>query len=348
MSQTSKSAFQLAGHLVFARSTDRVEVILHFGANWHAEAPVACQIGKDVSEVRIDAISPPEGCRTRIITLSSGHKVFVPAESFPDQLNLNKWSVRLDQAERSPLLVLTMVLVLVLGLIGGLAYWLMPKIADALADYIPETVLVEISDTTMLYLDQILFEDTQLSQERQAELRAEFQRLRALAEVPESVTLEFRASPLMGPNALALPAGPVVMLDELVAISPSDEGIYGVLAHEIAHISLGHNRRQLSRNGLFSLVTLLFGSSQELAASTELFKNVLFSGYSRTFEEDADKMARRLMTKAGFDLAEFDRMLIALYQSKCQEDCPDHQHEAASGWFDTHPSLSERLSLQSE
>ena len=353
MTRDRSSAFQVAGHLVFANSTDRTAVILHFGANWHENAPVACQMGKAVSEVRITAISPPEGRTTRIITLDTGHKVFVPSASFPDQLNVNKWSVALDKAERSPLLGLTLILVLVLTLIGGLGYWLMPKLADALADYIPKSVISELSQSTLLYLDHSLLEDSQLSPARQAELTAEFDKLRRLAGLSEEVDLLFRASSVMGANALALPGGPVVLLDGLVDISPSDDGLYGVLAHELAHIALGHNRKQLARSSVFALISLMIGSSQELSGGTEIFRNLLFSGYSRSFEEEADQMARSMMRQAGYDLAEFDRMLIALYQSKCQDDCPedsqarDHHHKS-SGWFDTHPSLSERLSLQAQ
>ena len=53
------------------------------------------------------------------------------------------------------------------------------------------------------------------------------------------------------------------------------------------------------------------------------------------------------MTQAGYDLAAFDEMLIALYQQHCDEKSCD-ESDKSSGWFDTHPSLSERLSLQGQ
>ena len=40
-------------------------------------------------------------------------------------------------------------------------------------------------------------------------------------------------------------------------------------------------------------------------------------------------------------------MLIALYNRDCKDDnCTRETEAASSGWFDSHPSLSERLSLQ--
>ena len=138
----------------------------------------------------------------------------------------------------------------------------------------------------------------------------------------------------------------MILLDELEDIAPSDDGIAGVLAHELAHIALGHNRKQLARDGIFSLLSYMIGDVEALSQSTSLLKTAVFSSYSREFEAQADSLARTYMRHANIDASAFDEMLHALYHSHCGEECPDDVAQKASGWFDSHPSLSERLSLQ--
>ena len=341
-------AIIIQGYLVYARTTDRVPVSLEFPPSWQMNTPVRCIIGKAVSPVIITALSPPEGRAPRILTLDKGHKIFVAAKSFPPQLNQHKWAGRIDRAERSFLPYLIGLTLLVILCFGGLAYWGLPKLSDKLASYIPETILTEISDGTLLQLDSIAFQESRLMDSRQKALQEDFAALRKRSGLPADVSLLFRSSSLMGPNALALPGGPVVLLDELVEIAPSDDGIAGVLAHELAHIALQHNRKQLARDGLFSLVAILTGTAQDFATSTGLLKDLVFSSYSREFEEEADKLARLWMAEEGYDSAAFDEMLVALYEHDCGDECPDSLSEEASGWFHSHPSLSERLTPQGQ
>ena len=338
----------IQGYLVYARTTDRVSVSLTFPPSWQMADPVRCTIGKATSSVIISAISPPEGRTPRILTLDNGNKIFIAAKDFPPQLNQHKWAGRIDRAERSFLPYLIGITVLVMLCFAGLAYWGLPKLSDKLATYIPEPVIAEISDGTLSQLDSIAFQESRLMDSRQEALQKRFALLRAQSGLPADITLLFRSSSLMGPNALALPGGPVILLDELVEIAPSDDGISGVLAHELAHIALQHNRKQLARNGLFSLIAILTGTAQDFATSTGLLKNLVFSSYSREFEEEADRLARLWMAEAGYDSTAFDEMLIALYEHHCGDECPESLHEEASGFFHSHPSLSERLTLQGQ
>ena len=338
----------LSAHLIYARTTDRVPVTVVFPPNWSLEAPFTCIIGKATHQVTASAISLPEGRTPRILSLHNGDKIFIDAKLFPASLDPHRWAKRLERAERGSLPVLVAISLVLLSLFGALGYWALPKLSDKFATLIPNSVISEISQATLSHLDQLVFDDSQLPDKRQEVMRNAFAELRAIADLPDDVRLLFRASPILGANALALPGGPVVLLDELVEIAPSDEGIYGVLAHELAHIALAHNRKQLARDSLFSLIAIMTGTAQDLSSSTAIAKTLIFSGYSREFEAEADTLARAWIEEAGYDLQAFDEMLVALYQQDCKQDCPDAGEGRASSWFDSHPSLSERLSLQAQ
>ena len=334
---------EIKGQFIFARSTDAFDALLQLDDNWQAGKAVRYQVGTSTKTVLIASISPPEGRKRRLIIFDDGNKFYIPHDQMPAILDTHKWGRRLDKGERSSLLLLTVISVLVSVGIAFMLYVNFLKIADWVAGLIPDKAIAELSGATVESLDAYFFEPSDLSPERQAELQAGFETLRELTQTADNVELLFRKSSLFGANALALPGGPVILLDGLVEIAPSDDGIYGVLAHELAHIEQHHGRRNLARSALFSLIATLSGFSQSDENTAALAQTVLFSGYSREFETDADNLARELMKTAGLDQAAFDEMLRALYETRCGDDCETQ----ATGWFDSHPSLSDRLSVQS-
>ena len=342
----SASYIAVTGYMIYHRTTQKVPVRLLVAADWRHEMPITCEVAGHRTSHQIERISPPEGKAARIITLDNGNKVFIAASDMLPIFERSKWSVQVDKAERAPLSYLIAISVVITGLIGLCGYYFFPKIADSTSDLIPDAVIKEVSEATLFQLDSFFLGESELPEERQEAVQMHYDRLAkraGLADVP----LYFRQSSLFGPNALALPGGPVIVIDELVDIAPSDEGIAGVLAHELAHIALAHNRKTIARNSLFGLIAIMMTGTPDIAASSDVIKGLVFSGYSREFEAEADILARQWMVQEGYDEAAFDEMLIALYNHDCSDDnCTKETEAASSGWFDSHPSLSERLSLQ--
>lgn len=99
-------------------------------------------------------------------------------------------------------------------------------------------------------LDYAVFEPSRLGPDVQRRLRATFAELVAAAEPETAVRLEFRSGRAMGPNALALPSGIIVVTDELVALAASDQEILAVLAHELGHIEARHAVRSALQNSI--------------------------------------------------------------------------------------------------
>ena len=104
-------------------------------------------------------------------------------------------------------------------------------------------------------MDSVFFEPSQLHPARQAKLRSQFSSMqRELGDGPK-LRLELRhGGSEIGPNAFALPAGIVVVTDELVLLAQHDEEIESVLAHEIGHVMHRHSLRMLLQGSASALL----------------------------------------------------------------------------------------------
>ncbi|MGE0747341.1 MAG: M48 family metallopeptidase [Rhodospirillales bacterium] len=229
-------------------------------------------------------------------------------------------------------------LLVVLALaVAGLRYGL-PVAADGAALAAPEWVEHVAGEQTLATLDRIWFEHTALAEDRRKAVSSLMDRLAAVATLPAPPRLEFRRAPGLGPNALALPGGIVVVTDEMVEIAPSDDALGGVLAHEIGHIEGRHALRQVLRAAgwavVFSLAVGDVGAVTEEAIGVPAL--LLSRSYSRDFEREADRRAMALMAAAGMDT----RALAELWRTlgdACGKGC------GRSGWLDTHPGIEERI-----
>src|SRR5438094_7952747 len=78
-------------------------------------------------------------------------------------------------------------------------------------------------------------------------------------------SLEFRQS-FIGANAFALPSGIIVVTDDLVRLSRSDDEVLGVLAHELGHVKHRHTMRRLLEGSATALI--IAGGTGDLASTT--------------------------------------------------------------------------------
>jgi len=254
-------------------------------------------------------------------------------------------------------------LVMVAGYLWGL-----PWGAKVLAPHVPVAVMREISDEAMEQLDKYLFVPTKLPEARRQKLEEGFRALAAtdplLAAYGKSLSLNFRASPKIGPNAFALPDGKVVLLDELVNLLGDDEAILAVLAHELGHLDQRHGIRQLIQSSAVAAVTALwFGDISYAVAAVSTA--VLESGYSRDMEREADAYAADMLRRENRSpalLADALAKLEAFYEAKTVEDkdekgkgdgrkVPDKDKKddgdgrKVLDWLSSHPDTAERIRL---
>ena len=229
---------------------------------------------------------------------------------------------------------------LVAAVIGVIAIWRfgLPALVSLAIALTPAPLVEAMDRGTLQTLDLSMAEPSQLDEADRVRAEAIFNHL--LDHLPpdeaheRTFDLEFRDLPGMGPNALALPGGTVVLTDALVQEFPDDDVIAGVLAHEIGHIVGDHGITQLYRSlGVFVLVSLIAGDTGPILEDMLLEGGVLLSlSYSREHEREADAYAMRLADRAGYDPAG----LLAFFDS-----LPDAESESSS-WASTHPASGER------
>jgi beta-barrel assembly-enhancing protease len=139
-------------------------------------------------------------------------------------------------------------------------------------------------------------------------------------------------------NAFALPGGFLVFNSELLKKADSWEEVLGVASHEIAHVTQQHHARGiLSRVGVFTIVSLLFGDGSAL---TDLVFGAGASleslSYSRDFETESDLKGFEYLMDAKINPKGLRTFFAKLDQeSKFAKNIPE--------FLSTHPSNTNRI-----
>lgn len=142
------------------------------------------------------------------------------------------------------------------------------------------------------------------------------QSLSAASDMPETYGgYHFLVQDSYEINALAAPGGFIFITRGLLKCCRSEDALAGVLAHEIAHVQLKHGIQAIEKSRITSALTTIgiegaksFGSS-DLANLTNIFENsikditstLINSGYSRSFEKNADLAAVTILRRVGYD-----------------------------------------------
>lgn len=213
-----------------------------------------------------------------------------------------------------------------------------PVLAKEIAFSLPVKINTELSRHTMDILDSHFFQPTGLSPERVEDIKKRFHSLlSSLGPDTFAYRLEFRKSPVIGPNAFALPSGTVVMTDELVKLSVDDRELDGILLHEIGHVKNRHAMRTIIQNaGVFLLLTSLSGDLSEISSAAASLPTVLVhSEYSRAFEKEADRFAALALVRRGESVKPLEDILRRLSRKS-----PKYPGESL---LSSHPAMEERL-----
>jgi predicted Zn-dependent protease len=143
-------------------------------------------------------------------------------------------------------------------------------------------------------------------------------------------------------NAFALPGGFIYVSSGLVDAADNVSELAGVLAHEIAHVTLGHSAEQIERVQQANLgagLLCVFTSACESGLGRTAINvggSAYLARFSRAAEEEADLTAIQYVVASGIH----PQGLVTMFQELAQ------MRQSSPGlldaWFSTHPMPEDR------
>ena len=210
------------------------------------------------------------------------------------------------------------ILLIIIVLVIGYRY-LFISFSSTLVYLFPHNWEKKIGESTYKTLSKTLLEKSELPEKRITEIKDKSQKIFKHSKLYKNPEIKFNKSNILGPNALALPGGPIIITDDLVELLKDDELILSVIAHEIAHIKERHSLQQIVEiAGLSSIAWMIFGLDESI------LEEIVFIGIniwglkkSRDLEKDADIIALKLLEKTSISKTSFILAIEKLTNHYC-------------------------------
>ena len=297
------------------------------------------------------ALSEPFAAAPAVLRLQDGASCEVPAGAARDALLAAlgyRQSPVVRWQDRWPAALLA--LVLLVALLALAWFRGMPLAAERIAERLPSSVDVSLGKAALASLEkQGLLTPSRFSDERIAEIQA---LLPAITPPKGRMPLRLlvRSSPRLGPNALALSDGTIVVTDALVRMVQdknelTDQGkaqLIAVLGHEVGHVEHRHTVRVMARSSLAAaLSATLFGDFSAVAAGLPAVLSQM--EYSREMELDADAYAVQVLQRRHLPVGHFIDVLSELEEAQGDEGKMPRWMRKSMGYLSTHPDTDERI-----
>lgn len=141
-------------------------------------------------------------------------------------------------------------------------------------------------------------------------------------------------------NAFAIPGGYIYIFKGLIDKTDSDDEIAGVLAHEIGHTAARHVAKRVHGSlGLNALAILITSVGSDPESKQQAYQGLmeLMLEYSREDELEADRLAVKYMTLAGYNPQGIITFLEKL--RKIEFEKPIQRPRV----YKTHPYIADRI-----
>ncbi|MFT5484738.1 MAG: Zn-dependent protease with chaperone function [Halieaceae bacterium] len=294
-------------------------------------------------------VKPRIGNSARYLSMPDGSSLETRANNTIDQL-ASLWSSKKSGSAHlleSNLKVLLAALIILL--LGGYIFVLkgVPALSFQMTQWIPTSVDQQLTGEVLSQLDESVFSPSKIPAARQSELRESFEALLAKNAGHHkefTFTLLFRAAGPLGANAFALPGGTIIVTDELVLLADDQQGLTGILLHEIGHVINRHSVQSLVQQaGVSALVLMISGdvttaSSLVLLLPTLLLKNQ----YSQDFETESDSYALQRMIALDLNPTAYADILEEMSRRKNVKKT-DENEVGLLDYFSSHPPTRERI-----
>ena len=137
-------------------------------------------------------------------------------------------------------------------------------------------------------------------------------------------------------NAFAMPGKQVVIYSGLIDESRNQYELAGVIAHELAHIKLGHVKKKLIKEVGLSTLLSVSGGVKGAELAKEMVKLLSSTAYDRNLEEDADLQAVKYLVNTDVNPAYLADFLERLSKK-------ESAGQKYLSWISDHPDTKERI-----
>lgn len=218
---------------------------------------------------------------------------------------------------------------LLVGLLAGAYFYILPWFAETVADNIPKSIEMRIGET--MYenvISQYNKNDSLTHLVNDFVNEIDFK-----TDYPVEVTVVKEDQM----NAFAMPGGHIIVFDKIISKMKTKEELAALLAHEVAHVHYRHSLKSISRSlsGYF-LFSLIFNDINGITAVLADNSNMLLNlNYSRILEKSADEKAVGILKANGLDLNGFAD-LFTLLKSESNDS-------KTLNLLSTHPLTDDRI-----
>lgn len=220
-------------------------------------------------------------------------------------------------------------------------FFVLPALAENIIERIPMKTEQTLGREALAWMDKNgWFKPTVIESDKQKIIMDGFNWMTGDLPFKEYYHLEFRASKMLGPNAIALPGGIIIITDDMVKAAETTEEVLAVLAHEIGHVELRHALRSVLQNSIVAAAaaTATSDAASLSAAVAGLPALLAQTKYSREFETAADDYAFKLLKTKGYSPLSFASIMERLAK-KYEKDTG----AGAFAYVSTHPVTAERV-----
>ena len=150
-----------------------------------------------------------------------------------------------------------------------------------------------------------------------------FMRANGMVEEANSYKWEFNLIEDKTVNAWCLPGGKVVFYTGILPICANEDGIAAVMGHEVAHAFAKHGQERMSQGQLQQIggLAVALGTSGKSQQSQQIWNTAFGIGsglgmlkFSRTHEEEADRLGLVFMIMAGYKGEEAAEVWVRMSQ----------------------------------
>lgn len=314
-------------------SSDQQQATVMINDGWLVVRGITVGVSAKIEDLQI---SDRLGNTARFILLPNGGKCETTDNDQVDQMlkdaQLGQLGHMIHTLEKHWQYALIAILVVAITIAGIIRYGV-PLAAEKVAFGLPGSVEQNLGVKILSMMDKTWFTPSELDEETRKKVRSKFT-LVATGTNLDGLRLEFRKGNAVGANAFALPAGTIVITDELINMTNDYQEILGILDHEAGHIAHRHALRSYLQNSMIAMtLVVITGDISSLVAGIPTL--LIKSKYSRDFEREADRFAANLLTRQGVKVSLLADFLTRLTEGK--------ENSKMLPYISTHPPTTERV-----